>query len=219
MKKLACSCVVAAVLAGGSPLALAANALEGSYLGAGGGAARMKFKTDDFASGIPGVQESKDESDNKNYKIYFGARVDKYWALEVGRVSFGKFTHRYETSPSDFLVQEYKVTGWSLSALPTLPLGRFSLFGRIGIFRSSVSSMVSSSSGTLDTALRAVGTPAGETFTKTRKTTVLGAGMQIDFPGSLGLRVEYEDYGEVGDQENTGRARARLASASLFYRF
>jgi len=219
MKKLACSCAAAALLAGASPTALAANSLEGSYIGAGGGRAQAKFVHDDFASSVPGVTESQIDTTNKSYKIYFATRLDKHWGLEAAHTSFGNFSHRYETSPTDFLVQDYKVSGWSLSLLPTIPIGRFSLFGRIGMFRSSVKSVAGASSGTVVPTLAAAGVPAGGSNTKGEMTTILGAGMQLDLPGQLGMRLEYEDYGSVGDQDNTGRARPRLASFSLYYRF
>jgi opacity protein-like surface antigen len=217
MRTLTCSCVVAALLAGASPLCVAAgNALEGAYLGLGVGAARAVFKQDDFASGVPGITESKDASE-VGYKLYFGAKAHRNLWIELGRSNFGRFSHRYEATPDDFLVQEYKVTGWGLSLMPTLPLGPVSLFARVGLFRSDTISQVGTSSATVAAAI--AGTPAGDSFRKTKKSTLLGAGMQIDLPGALGIRLDYEDYGDVGDQDNTGRARLRMLTAGLLYRF
>ena len=220
MKKLASSCVVATLVATASPFSYAQdkNVLEGSYIGLGVGATRAKFKPDDFASSVAGIQESKDESD-VGYKALFGIKLDRNWWFEIARTGFGKFSHRYEASPSDVLVQEYKIKGTSLSIMPVLPMGRFALFARLGVFRSDVTSSVGTSTGTVAATVAAAGVAAGDSFAKTKRTTVLGAGAQIDLPGHLGIRVEVEDYGEVGDSDTTGRARARMANLSLLYRF
>jgi OOP family OmpA-OmpF porin len=220
MRKLTWSCVVAAFLAGGSPLSHAQdkNALQDAYVGLGGGASRLRFKPDDFTSSVAGVQESKDESDNKGYRLIFGYRMNRNWALELGYTNFGKFSHHYDDGAGGVVHQDYKASAWSLGLLPILPLGNhFSLFGKIGIVKSSVTTESATSTGTLGDTLATAGLPVGSA-SKSRKSTVLGAGAQIDFT-SAGIRLEYEDYGEVGDQDNTGRARARMLSLSLMYRF
>jgi OmpA family protein len=96
-------------------------------------------------------------------------------------------------------------------------MGRFSLFGRLGQIKSDASAEAENSTGTMTTTLAAAGVPTSGA--KTKRSTILGAGAQIDFPGNIGLRVEAEDYGNVGDQESTGRARMRMATVSLIYRF
>jgi OmpA-OmpF porin, OOP family len=219
MKKLAWSCIVAACLAGGSPLARAQdkNVLQDFYVGLGAGVTRAMFTEDDFASRVAGIDESKDSSD-KGYKAVLGYRLDRHWAMELGRTNFGKFSHHYEGGGGT-LDQTYKISGWWVGVLGILPIGnRFALFGRLGAFKSDASIESTTNSAALADALRSAGVPV-DTATKTRKSTILGVGAQIDFPGAIGLRFEYEDYGEAGEQDLTGRARARMASASLMYRF
>jgi OmpA-OmpF porin, OOP family len=221
MKKLAWSCFVAALLAGSSHFSYAqnrnSNALEGAYVGLGLGATRARFVQDDFASGVAGISESKDDSD-KGYKVTFGFKVDRNWALEVARTNFGKFSHSYDDGAGGTVDQVYRVVGWSASVLGMLPIGdRFAFFGRLGQMKSHTTTDAENATGAIATALTTSGVPtSGE---KAKWSTVLGVGAQINFPGHLGLRVEYEDYGSVGDQDNTGRARMRMASASLMYRF
>jgi OmpA-OmpF porin, OOP family len=225
MKKLAWSCFVAALLAGSSQLSYAqnygqnrsANVLEGAYVGLGLGATRARFVQDDFVTGVAGVNESADDSD-KGYKLTLGFKANRYWALEVARTYFGKFSHTYDAGAGGSVDEIYSVVGWSGSVLGMLPIGdRFSLFARLGQIKSHTTAAAENASGTIATTLATAAVPVSAE--KAKWSTVLGVGAQINFPGKLGLRVEYEDYGEAGDQELTGRARMRMASASLMYRF
>lgn len=224
MKKFACSCVVAAFLAGSSALCHAQNyaldtgknVLEGAYVGLGLGATRARFVDGDFASNNPAIGESKDATD-KGYKFTFGFKANRYLGFEVARTNFGKFLHRYDDGAGNSVDINYRVSGWSLSALGIIPMGRFSLFGRLGQIKSSASVETEKESGTMVTTLAAAGVPvSGE---KTKMSTILGVGAQIDLPGALGLRIEAEDYGSAGSQRSTGRARMRMGTASLIYRF
>jgi len=221
MKNLTWPCVVAALLAGSSSFSYAQNrnALEGAYVGLGAGATRARFVQDDFATGLPGIEESKDSTD-KGYKLTFGAKLSRHWALEVGRTSFGKFSHTYDGTGSGIgsVVETYKSAGWWGSVLAILPIGNsFSFFGRLGEMKSVTTAESTNATGTIIDTLAGNGVPVGGT--KSKLSTILGVGMQIDFPGKLGLRIEAEDYGTVGDSDNTGRARMRMATASLMYRF
>jgi OmpA-OmpF porin, OOP family len=219
MKKLTWSCFAAAFLATSMPAAYAQsnNVLEGAYVGLGLGATRARFVRDDFASNAANISESKDSTD-KGYKLVFGFKVDRHWAFEVARTNFGKFLHSYDDGAGNAADVNYKVAGWSGSVLGILPIGsRFALFGRLGQVKSNTTAETEKASGTMTDTLTAAGVPVSGQ--KTKWSTVLGVGAQIDFPGRLGLRVEVEDYGNAGDQDNTGRARMRMASASLMYRF
>lgn len=220
MKKLAWSCVVAAFLAGSSPFSRAQDmsVLEGAYVGIGAGATRARFVKDDFDATAAGATVSADDTD-KGYKVTLGWKLDRYWALELGRTNFGKFSHTYDGGAAGSVVQSYKVSGWWGGVLAILPIGNhFSLFGRLGQFKSDTSTETVTASGTLVDTLRVSGVPV-DSGAKSKKSTILGVGAQIDFPGHIGLRIEAEDYGEAGDQDNTGRARMRMATVSLMYRF
>lgn len=221
MKKLTWPCVVAALLAGFSSLSCAQdrNVLEGAYVGLGAGATRARFVQDDFASGVAGIEESKDSTD-KGYKLTFGAKLNRYWALEVGRTSFGKFSHTYDGTGIGIgsVSETYKSAGWWGSVLAILPIGNsLSFFGRLGQIKSVTTTETINETGTITNTLALNGVAVSGT--KSKYSTILGVGMQIDFPGRLGLRIEAEDYGTVGDSDNTGRARMRMATASLMYRF
>ncbi|HEY6864064.1 MAG TPA: hypothetical protein VI319_09200 [Burkholderiales bacterium] len=209
------------MLAGSSSFSYAQdrNVLEGAYVGLGAGATRARFTQEDFATGVPGIQESKDSSD-KGYKLTFGAKLSRYWALELGRTNFGKFSHTYDGTGSGLgsVVETYKSAGWWGSVLAVLPIGNsFSLFGRLGQMKSVTTTESINATGTITDTVAGSGVPVSGT--KSKISTILGVGMQIDFPGRLGLRIEAEDYGTVGDSDNTGRARMRMATASLMYRF
>lgn len=219
MKNLTWPCVVAALLAGSSSLSYAQdkNVLEGAYVTLGGGATRAKFKQDDFTPTDPSITQSVDDTD-KGYKLSFGFKANRYLGFEIGHTTFGKFVHTYDNGSGATADVNFKAGGWWYSALGVIPLGRyFELFGRVGEIKMQASAEAQDAAGGMVGTLTAAGVPVSGT--KGKMSTILGVGAQINFPGHLGMRLEYEDYGEAGDEFNTGRARLRMASASLMYRF
>jgi len=212
MKKLTWSCLVAALLAGSSTFSYARdddNVLEGAYVTAGGGPTRAQFNKDDF-----GVTKAVDNTD-KGYKLSFGFKANRYLGFEVGHTNFGKFVHSYDDGAGNTADVSYKSGGWWYSALAILPFGRyFELFGRLGEIRTQTTVETQNATAGF---VAAAGVPLSGN--KGKWTTIVGAGAQINFPGQWSLRLEAEDYGDVGDQLNTGRARLRMATASLVYRF
>jgi hypothetical protein len=46
-----------------------------------------------------------------------------------------------------------------------------------------------------------------------------GVGAQFDFDRRWGIRVDYDNYGEVGEEFETGRARIEQYSINFLWRF
>lgn len=182
---------------------------SGWYGGVSAGRSANRFETGDFSSGVAGVSESSDERAT-GWKLYGGYKFNQTFGIEGGYVNLGKFNYGYADGAGNAAQQSYKVNGFSLAGTATLPLGQgFSAFGKAGFF---VSRAADSASGT------AVG------FTQLNgdhrvATPLLGVGLQYDLNKSYALRAEYENYGTVGNQAASGRAKADLLSVGLTFKF
>lgn len=100
------------------------------------------------------------------YKLYGGCAFTPNLGLEAGGVDLGKFS-----SSAD----QIKANGLYLDAVGTLPLGNnVSVLGRLGVFNGELKSSVAGSD---------------------RGTNIkLGAGLQYDLAGNVGVRGEWERY-------------------------
>jgi OOP family OmpA-OmpF porin len=186
------------------------------YLGAGGGSSSISLNSSDFNLGIP--QETDKAS--TGFKVFAGIRFNQYLAGEIGYVDLGKFKIKYNGGGAGTAELDYQVSGFAVSGLGTLPLTQdFSLFGRVGLFASTAKLTLANATGALAANLAAAGITAGSSDTADATTLLYGAGVQYDFTKNLSGRIEYENFGEVGDQNDTGRATVSLISASLLYRF
>ncbi len=133
MKHPALRCTAAALLLSGVCSTYAADPYW--YTGLGVGYSRVQFYPADFKAGVAGVDESKKEFD-AGFKGFLGYQINRNWAAEVSYVSVGKFQYKYtDTTANVTQLDDYKVTGWGFSALPTVPLtNNFSFYGRLGAF-------------------------------------------------------------------------------------
>jgi opacity protein-like surface antigen len=106
-----------------SPAAFAMNpSLRGFYIGGAVGDATVEFE-DDFSG-------QTFDADDTGYKIIVGYRIIDWVAVEVNYSDYGNPVDRI------FGVDlEASYDAKSVSALGMLPLGRFDLFGRLGIAR------------------------------------------------------------------------------------
>jgi OOP family OmpA-OmpF porin len=69
------------------------------------------------------------EGTDVGWKIFGGYRFSRYLGVDLGYYDLG--------TPDDTIAgidTEIELTGWNLSAVGTLPLGRFEFFGRLGLF-------------------------------------------------------------------------------------
>lgn len=102
---------------------------------------------------------------------------------------------------------EYKPQILQVSATGKFPIsGPFSLIGKVGLARTTVDLSATNSLGS---------------YSPSATTTKLawGVGGQYDFANRLGIRAQYEDFGEVGDANTTGTAKLTMISAGLVMKF
>jgi opacity protein-like surface antigen len=206
--------VVASVLLA-APLANAVGA-DYWYAGVGLGYGKVEFYPADFSSNGTASETIRDA--DLGFTGAVGVQINKNWAFEVNFIQLGKFSYKY-TVPGFTTPQEniYEVSGWGGSFLPTVPLTRnLSLFGRLGAMATQ----------TRDTVKNPI-TNGVQTNTSTASqvntTTFLsGFGAQYFVSRELGLRVEYQNLGKVGNTgcaTCTGRANAQFLSASALFTF
>jgi len=207
--------MVAALLLSG---ACSAYAADYWYMGLGVGYSRVQFYPADFNAGVPGLEETKKEFD-AGFKGFLGAQINRNWAAEVSYVSLGKFQYRYsDTSTNVTQLDDYKVTGWGVSVLPTIPFTQnFSLYGRLGGFFSHTRITFYNAGNVVgNNGLGVIG----------RGTSLLsGLGAQYFFGGENGVRIEYENFGKVGSActpsvaSCSGRANAKMVSVNAIIKF
>ena len=209
MKYPVLRCTVAALLLSGVCPTYAAD--SDWYTGLGVGLSQVKFFPADFSG--TAFNERKNEFD-AGFKVFIGQQINRNWAAELGYATVGKFHYKYNDG-SVTRDAVYKVTGVGFSLVPTVPLTRnFSLYGRFGAFFST----------TRLTFYNAgfVAGDAGAGLQSSDPTLLTGFGAQYFFDDENGIRIEYENFGTVGDcsmRPCVGRANAKMASFNLIFKF
>lgn len=146
------------------------------------------------------VGSACDDTDTA-WKVYGGLEVNEFISMEVGYVDLGEATLTGVTTGSA------EVNGMTIAAVGTYAITpNFTLLGRGGmnILNLEINKKtagVSSNSGDTDVAWS------------------LGLGAQYNLNKSLGFRVEYERFYNVGDADTTGESDVDLISAGLVYSF
>jgi len=141
-----------------------------------------------------------DDSDTA-WKVYGGLEMNEYISMEVGYVDLGTVKYSAPTGTRD-------TNGMTIQLVGTYALNpSFTLIGRGGmnILNTEVNGAIA-------------GTPvnnAGDTDVSWS----LGLGAQYNFTKSVGLRMEWERYFEVGDPNSTGEADIDLLSAGVVFKF
>lgn len=212
MKDPVLRCAVAALLLLSAPLAHAVE--DYWYTGLGVGYSRIQFFPADFSSG-GAFQDSKKDFD-AGFKAFLGYQINRNWAAELSYATIGKFHYLYNNGS---ITQDgvYKVTGVGFSLVPTVPLTRnFSLYGRFGAFFSTTRLTFHNANFVAGNASAGVQSSEPSLLT--------GFGAQYFFDEENGIRIEYENFGTVGNACDsadpcTGRANAKMASVNLIFKF
>lgn len=142
---------------------------------------------------------SCDDSDTA-WKIFGGLEVNEYISMEFGYADMGKVSYRGAVNGTR------EVDGMTLRVLGTYALNpSFTLFatGGMNILQADMKTVPGASEDT-DVAWSA------------------GLGVQYNFTKSVGLRVEWERYFEVGSSNfngGTGEADVDLISAGVVFKF
>jgi len=190
----------------------------GWYVGGGIGSAKADFVQSDFTALAPGATYRADDDDIAG-RVFGGYRVAPNFAVEFGLASLGQYRHRY-TSGADNAVIDYDASALTVAAAANLPLaGGFSLNARAGIAFTYAELRERRNDNSL------VDTPfCPDSFwysdcTSQSTNLYWGLGAQFDITRNWGIRLDYDNYGEVGEEFETGRADIETASVNFVWRF
>lgn len=198
MKKLLSACAVAAAF-----VALPASAQW--YAGIGAGSSKTTGVDGPIiGAGIPaGTRLTGGDSNEGMVKLYGGYQFTPNWGVELQYSDLGKRDAVARTAAGAPIVGgTYKASQYSVAATGTLALGaNFSLLGKLGVSsnRGKVSILGQSSSGS-------------------KTSGMAGVGVAYNFTPALAVRLEYEDFGKMGDGFG-GSIRTNATSVSLKYAF
>lgn len=199
-----------------SLIAAGATALAqgtGFYVGGSIGQSNTRFKSDDFSANSPSVSESKDRHDTA-WKLFAGYNFNQYLAVEAGYTDFGKAKYEYQGNGALAGFQgetKAEQDAWFAVAKGTFPIdAQFNVFGKLGVTRNHLKV----SGSTNIPGFTDLGSES-----ENRSDALIGVGAEFLPAKNFGIRVEYENYGRFGDQDNTGRTRVDLWSVGAVFNF
>jgi len=209
---LLAAAALAALLAAGP----AAAQNSGWYLGGGLGNAKADFTRSDFSALAAGTY-SVDDTDTAS-RIFGGYRIAPNWAVEFGLASLGRYKHRY-VGGSGTAVYTYDASAATVAMAANLPLaGGVSVNGRAGAAFTGARMQGPSTTGSITTSSTCFSVFFDD-CTSTNTNFYWGLGVQFDINPRWGMRLDYDNYGEVGEQFETGRAKIDAWSANVLFRF
>jgi OOP family OmpA-OmpF porin len=196
MKKASLIAIVSITAAAfAAPAAAQMRAADGKgfYVGAALGQSDFKDGCSDVAA--PGVS-----CDNKDtaWKFFGGYQFNRNFAAELGYTDLGKIS---ASAPG--VTAEIKASAWELDAVGLLPFAsQFAGYGRLGLYYGKTE-------GTSNVIPSESDSNTGLTW---------GLGLQWDPMAKLGLRVEYQQYHDIGG-DNTGKGNINVLSLGALWRF
>jgi OOP family OmpA-OmpF porin len=155
------------------------------------------------------------ENTDIGYRQFGGYRFTRNWGVEVGYSDLGRGRGGDESALHVAEKFGYQTSAWTLAGTGVLPLGEaFSLQGRLGWSMASPDATLAAGGFGLDTS--APGFGLGSTLPRYRSTVLWGVGGQYDWNERVGLRVDYNNFGRLEDQNGT---RSDLWSINAVVRF
>ncbi|MEX2199588.1 MAG: outer membrane beta-barrel protein [Burkholderiales bacterium] len=191
---------------------------SGWYFGGGIGITRADFVRSDFTALAPGAAYAADDDDFSG-RIFGGYRVAPNFAIEAGSASLGSYRHRYSAG-GDIAVLEYDASALTIAAAGKLPIaGGFSLNGRVGIAFTAAELREKRNDNDLASIPFCPDSWWYSDCTSSSTNLYWGLGAQYDVGPRWGIRLDYDNYGEVGEEFETGRAYIETISVSFVWRF
>jgi OmpA-OmpF porin, OOP family len=155
------------------------------------------------------VNSLADDDRSTGFKLFGGLQFNKYFSLEGGVFSLGKFGYQATTTPAGTLNGEAKVRGLNVDLVGTLPItGQLSVFARGGLTYAEAKDTFRS------TGMVVVTNPNPSERATNWKA---GLGLQYAFTRALSLRAELERY-RINDAVGN-KGDIDMASIGLVYRF
>ena len=177
-----------------------ANAANGYYAGVSAG----QSKVSDFCDGVPGGVSCNDS--DTGWKVFGGYQATENFGIEVSWVDFGEAI--LDVTPAGFpLTVTGEASGFGVVGTGMLPVSeRFGLFGKVGVFRWDLevrADVFGQSAAVEDDGI-------GLTY---------GFGAKVKVTENVGIRVEWEQFPDVGNNDTTGEDDLSLLSAGVVLSF
>lgn len=141
------------------------------------------------------------------YRLKLGYKYSRYLAFEGEYVDFGRSPADLFASPGN-LASAFRSSGFGVDTIATLPVWRFSFYGRMGAYRGDARGIFGHSTSLL----------ADPQFTRNTRWRY-GLGMRYDVTKSLGIRAELERYSPLGSPFATEVDAADQFSVGVSWRF
>ena len=169
----------------------------GWYAGFGVGQSTAKGACD----GIVGPGISCDEKDTA-FKILGGYQVNQNFGVEFAYTDLGEATASFAGFGSIAIAAK----GLELLGVGTMPINQqWSVYGKLGLFRWDVDAKD--------------GTGLVGSVSATGIDLTYGFGVKYNFAKNAALRVEYQQYNNVGDFNTTGRADVSVMGVGVIVGF
>lgn len=207
----------------------APNRVTGVYLTGSGGLAHADFNAEDFTPDYSGSILAT-EQDTVGWKVGIGYQFIPEVAIEAGYTRLGKFSYKegparaYNYGPASgaSMSVDNSSDAVTLAGVLSVPMDRnFSLLVKLGI------AYVSTRSDWRDNYPAAPAYNDSQSLTHSQVNPLLGVGLRYSINRNLALRIEAENYGEIGTAlhftgnhpSGTGRMDLTLYSAGVDIRF
>jgi OOP family OmpA-OmpF porin len=172
----------------------------GFYLGGSLGQSKAKDACGSAA-------RSCDDKDTA-WKLFGGYQINRNFAAEFGYTDLGKATASGVVSGVN-VTADFEANAWELVGIGSIPFGRISPYGKLGLYRGEVKG-------------RAIGTLGGTTLTANGKDTntdlTFGLGVKFDFTTHIAIRGEWQRYQKMGGND-VGKSDVDVISVGATYRF
>lgn len=192
---------------------------KGWYLGAGYGQSETdideaKTSRSYATGGYTSASTTADEKDT-GWKLFGGYQFTRNWAVELAYVDLGKVsqdTSATSGAGTDKYRDEGTSKGWSIAGVGTVMVSdSFGVFGKLGAFRWDVDTKCSF------TPISGGGTGCAAPANRSASGTDLtyGLGLKYNLTKQTSLRVEWEQFKDVGNASTTGSSGTGQADVSL----
>lgn len=189
---------------------------SGWYIGGGLGSAKADFASGDFGGFATGTRTADD--DDVSSRIFGGYRLSPNLAVEGGLAFLGSYKQRYNDG-GQIAVYDYNASALTVALAGSLPVaGGFSLLGRVGVAFTASEMRLRRDDGNAATVF----CPDSWWYSacSSQSTNLYwGLGAQFDVSPRWGIRLDYDNYGEVGEEFETGRADIEVVSVNFIWRF
>jgi OOP family OmpA-OmpF porin len=199
IKKL-CRVLFAAVFSVTSITLSSIAQAQGWYAGVGFGQSKADIECD------LDITCSSDDTDT-GWKLFVGNRFSPNAAVEFGYLNFGEAKINGTDSFFGSAGATIESSGFNMALVGFLPIGKsVNLIGKVGLFRWDLDASVSTSIGAGDSSESGID-------------PMFGIGASFDLGKDTAVRIEWERFTDVGDENETGKSDVDLLSASLVFRF